>query len=445
MNKNSLITKVMVFISTLSLVVGAAVSISIYLFTKNALLNHEKEMIKNEAIDSSHEISNLIQNGEEIAENVSKLEEVKDFTSDGSWDKGQVENMNNFLEKFNIGNHYSAIYILNSSGDTLASTDRSFIGNNYSYRKYFQEAVGGEEVVDFAIGATSGEVGLYFAAPVIVSENVLGIVVAKMKPDYVFVHITKDQDHGQNKIMFTDEFGVVLHSNEEERIFKSVLDLNPKQRDKIKDMKRYINVKIDSLEYDFTTNSIEQIYDLKVFEYENKKNSEISYIVVKRIDSYPFYLISETKPESVFKELDNLAMKAAFMVIEAVIVFDLGIFVFLRNASYPLKELKRHAKKISQGDFDSKLNLERKDELGQLAKAFDEMIDKIKQREEQISKGKKELEKKVAKRTKALDEKMEELEKLNKMMIGREVRIAELKERLKEAEKGGEESDVKLK
>jgi len=66
--------------------------------------------------------------------------------------------------------------------------------------------------------------------------------------------------------------------------------------------------------------------------------------------------------------------------------------------------------------------------------AFREWIENRKQAEEALQKANDELEAKVRERTKELEEKNAELERMNDVFTGREFRIKELRDRVKELE-----------
>lgn len=71
---------------------------------------------------------------------------------------------------------------------------------------------------------------------------------------------------------------------------------------------------------------------------------------------------------------------------------------------------------------------ELQDERGSLEK-------KVEERTKELEKLKNSLEKTVEERTKNLNSKVLELERMNDLMVGRELRMAELKEKIKELEK----------
>ena len=58
-----------------------------------------------------------------------------------------------------------AIYLMNASGVTIAAsnagTPQSFLGQDYSFRPYFQTALGGTQGQFYGIGATTGIPGCH--------------------------------------------------------------------------------------------------------------------------------------------------------------------------------------------------------------------------------------------------------------------------------------------
>src|SRR6185369_14203717 len=97
------------------------------------------------------------------------------------------------------------------------------------------------------------------------------------------------------------------------------------------------------------------------------------------------------------------------MMIIGVFLFVMGVaaaFVLSRKITGPLSELTAGATAVSRGDHSRRVNINQKDELGQLATAFNAMVDKL--RESQ-----RELEYKVQERTAQLEAANHQLELLS--------------------------------
>lgn len=104
------------------------------------------------------------------------------------------------------------------------------------------------------------------------------------------------------------------------------------------------------------------------------------------------------------------------------------VFLFLRSRVIrPLAKMVKASQKIAEGDLTGSLDIHSHDELGDLAEAFNEMTVQLRQ-----SYGT--LEQKVKDRTKELAEKMKEIDRMNKTMVGRELKMAELKKKIKSLE-----------
>ncbi|UOF92102.1 HAMP domain-containing histidine kinase [Fodinisporobacter ferrooxydans] len=75
--------------------------------------------------------------------------------------------------------------------------------------------------------------------------------------------------------------------------------------------------------------------------------------------------------------LDGVYRLLIFAGIAAIIVTFVFSFYFLRRVSRPLREMNAIIHKMSKGDFSQKLEDRSKDEVGELAKAFNHMADEL--------------------------------------------------------------------
>ena len=142
--------------------------------------------------------------------------------------------------------------------------------------------------------------------------------------------------------------------------------------------------------------------------------------------------------------------------ITLIFIFIVSIF-FSQLVVNPIKKLHKGAEIIRKGNLDYKVDIRTGDEIEQLAKEFNRMAERLGQSKAALEESKAVLEIKVAARTKELkelaesleeqvkgrtkelQEKMKELERFNRLAVGRELKMIELKkeiERLKKEIKG---------
>lgn len=111
-----------------------------------------------------------------------------------------------------------------------------------------------------------------------------------------------------------------------------------------------------------------------------------------------------------------LAISALFLL-----VFPIGIMIFIRKyVTRPLKQLVDSTKKVSRGDFELDLPLHSSDEIGELAKSFNEMVGRIQRFQEELETLNRNLEIRVASETGKLKVAQQQIVQAEKMSsIGR--------------------------
>lgn len=91
-----------------------------------------------------------------------------------------------------------------------------------------------------------------------------------------------------------------------------------------------------------------------------------------------WYLISY-RPKKIIKNNIQSDLDILLIVGSLLLVFlALTALIIGNQTANPLKKLMRHANKIAKGDFDSKIFVKRKDEIGLLAAAFNKMTKNLK-------------------------------------------------------------------
>ncbi|MBU0732329.1 HAMP domain-containing protein [Patescibacteria group bacterium] len=136
---------------------------------------------------------------------------------------------------------------------------------------------------------------------------------------------------------------------------------------------------------------------------------------------------------------NEVVASANIFIMVVFTIFLLGIVlafvltsIFTRPMVKNIKKMNESLKRIAGGEYSLKTDVRSSDEIGELAQEVDKTGAELEKAQAELNRYSRNLEKEVGKRTKQLEEKIDQLERMQKVMIGREKRIIELKEELKE-------------
>lgn len=157
----------------------------------------------------------------------------------------QLQNEANvYLKKINVLLNSSDIYVMAPDGTTIVASnydsDLSFVGENFSYRPYYQQAMKGMPGRFFALGTTSLKRGYYFSSPVREGDTILGVVVFKVDLD----DIEASWSSGDDEITVTDLQGIVFMTSRAEWQYTGMLPLTEARLSQMRDWRRYADTRL---------------------------------------------------------------------------------------------------------------------------------------------------------------------------------------------------------
>src|SRR4030042_2922205 len=135
-----------------------------------------------------------------------------------------------------------------------------------------------------------------------------------------------------------------------------------------------------------------------------------------------------------------------WMIVLALFIVFFSFFFLQKGIIEPITKLKKGIEHLEDSDFESTIEVKSKDEIGELAADFNDMAKRLKESyeglEEKVAEKTKQLKElnenleiKVEEKKKALNDKVKELERLQKVFVGRELTMIELKKKIQALEK----------
>lgn len=363
-----------------------------YFFSRNTIIENIKNNLDTIISFKSREISDyLIDQREDFifwTDNV-LLDELSDKEIDLKL-KGKVVARNNL---------YYDISIYDQDGKIAYSSSDEEIGK---YRKIISEDIFREEIYfkEFYYDASLEESISLLSYPILISQErhwVVARISLKDIQSFVSQKLTKYNSIQTYLISDTKYLITQVDPNDKTRVVSSMAI------DKCIETKGQ-----DTLEY-FG-------FDKKQVIGSYKWLNEEGVCIVSRVEIEEAY-----KP---IKELNsNIAIASVFLVFFATVWGYFTARYFTRPINYLIEGVNEYVK----GNFIHNISVNSNDEFGKMAKAFNEMSNSIKEYREN-------MQGMVDKKTIEISENKKQLESLNELMIGREVKMSELKLKIKELE-----------
>ncbi|KPA93239.1 MULTISPECIES: sensor histidine kinase [Pseudomonas] len=148
-------------------------------------------------------------------------------------DADHRQTVNEYLEGLNRRSRSRAIYVLDTSGRVLATSNwrdsDSYLGEDLSFRAYFQDAVRGQPGRFYGIGSTLGEPGYYLAHGLEEQGKIIGVAVIKVRLEA----LEERWQRARLEAFVSDENGIIILSSDPSRRLKSVRPLSSETKDRL--------------------------------------------------------------------------------------------------------------------------------------------------------------------------------------------------------------------
>ncbi len=314
---------------------------------------------------------------------------------------------------------WEVLRYVNKDRITVASDRLEDVGfqlNDERELYVFNKAMEGEVVSDDAHRHDTGEYHILFAAPVtdntIQGKPVVGVVIGYF-PFQVLQEILDSIE--TSGVSLINKHGIEIGSNHEDRI-------NPTNYSDYSGTKQF---------------ALSQKQRSGVAVLPNLETGEPSLTTFEHESGYLDYhgnnwsIFLQTPMSEINAAITKIIIPTAaiYLLIVAVSIFMI-VELFQITLIRPLGKLVIAVKSISSGNLASRVDIRSSDEIGQLARAFNDMSQSL----SGLYTG---LEEKVKERTLELEiqsaeseRKYKEYEDMNKLMIGRELKMSELKKEI---------------
>ena len=356
-----------------------------YTISRNNLQNAIFEHLKTAARSRAHHIETFLDMQKERIMQLSQSIVLESFLRSNEQDQDYMDKLDIAERRLKrtekISEYVYEVFVLNAKGKAIASSDKDKIGLDRRADDYFLGAKSGPYIKDAYFSKTTGQKSIAISAPITDRETkaLLGVVVGRINLSMIN-KITADRT-GLGKtgeIYLLNKHGYMITSSCFEK-------------------DTFLKLKVD------TENTRKCLEDYKKFGATPHEHEPLIYTDYRGVKVLGLHdHIPETQ-WGLFAEIDEseaLAplnkIKAIFLIIMLfvpLVAWLIGIFV-ARLLTRPIIKLHEGTEIIGQGNLDYKVDIDSKDEIGQLSRAFDRMTEDLKKTTISIN----ELNKEIAER-----------------------------------------------
>jgi PAS domain S-box-containing protein len=232
-----------IILIVLSILAFLSVSIAGYIYysslEKEAFKEAEKEVAL-QAVKIQKTLSDYLSENLKSVKALAGLTEMKQALQNPERDS--LDRANVILDHFSETLDVDVTYLMDRLGNTVASSNRgqpdSFVGENFSFRPYWELAIHGSPATYMALGIRSKKRGVYYSHPVYGDgiDAPLGVAVIKSPVSRIEGEFSRAFE---GAVLLTDPHGIAFISNRRDWLYRSLWKLSPGQVKKIADSQQF--------------------------------------------------------------------------------------------------------------------------------------------------------------------------------------------------------------
>jgi len=285
--------------------------------------------------------------------------------------------------------HIESIAIMDSNGVITLSSSDADINTNVQFRPYFLEAMKGNAgyISDPSVSVVTGQPAIFFSAPILDSGgNIKGAIRSRLSLYGIWDLVEADKDSagpGTFGILL-DENGIRIASSQSSGnreqivstvLYAAVVSVPADVEKTIVSEKRFGNATASSVRVLPLPEVASALSTPGVTTFETTADNSTArhYAAITTLSIKPWHYVLMT-PLSVFTGAsDELSRNFMIQALVIAAILIIAVLIIARSITQPIIELTKVADRISLGELDAKIDINRKDEIGELAESVSRM------------------------------------------------------------------------
>ena len=274
--------------------------------------------------------------------------------------------------------------LMDRSGTALVSSDPQVMGRNFRFREYFQQAVAGRaHTTGLVVGTVAGASGMFFAEPVRDDAGaVVGVLVLRILGSSVATILNEVQLDSTLTPLLVDGDGVVVHHPQPALLYSSLTPLPEAVLANLRADQRFRRDTVNSLGETELARALLGTQRSGHVSWRSNVTGVDQIAGFARVPGLDWVVaVMETRENfeaPVHRLYGHMLWSGALLGL----LFAGLALRFARSIVRPVQALTHAAHALKAGNHEAaRVQVENRDEVGQLAHTFNIMIDVLRQRE----------------------------------------------------------------
>jgi len=281
--------------------------------------------------------------------------------------------------------------VMDTAGTALVASDREVMGRNFKFREYFKQAMEGRaHMTGITVGSVAGRAGVFYSRPVFAHDGrtVIGAVVLRIRSDPIATILSTARVGEDRTPFLVDNEGVIVWHPDEKQMYKSLVPLPREVVEEIAADQRFRRSTIESANLAKLASVMvgaRETGNVAYYSFPNRREEIAGFAPVPGHD----WVVGVSESRDFFAApLDRLLQNVMYSVVLVGGIFLLFAMLFARSIVRPIEKLTGAAHALKSGDYgNANIPVRTNDEVGQLARTFNVMIDVLRQRERERDTG----------------------------------------------------------
>ncbi|RVU44472.1 serine/threonine protein kinase [Rubrivivax rivuli] len=276
------------------------------------------------------------------------------------------------------------VWLADARGLVRASSDAALLGADVAQAAWFREAVQGRaHTGDLALGRDETLPGMVLAQPVAAADGtVAGVLALRVRGSSLVTIVDEVRNDASLTPFLLDRDGVVLHHLQEDLVYRSLVPLPPERQAALAAEQRFRRERIESLDETALAAAVLGAQRTGHVAYRSAVHGREEIAGYAPVAAHD-WVVGVAKSRTDFEApLQPLNTQLLWSVLLVGLLFTGLALRFARSIVRPVRALTQAAAALKEGQYEAAgVEVKRRDELGQLGRTFNVMIDVLRQRD----------------------------------------------------------------